>query len=159
MKYILLCSLSKKVTKLLTWSHLFAALHFFVPTSFISYFIAVIIVILGRQKCSTILFLFFQTKCEPWPWWESYFYFHCMSKMVEGSINSHWCIIKLSTLLWCDCNRARHVQSDRTQRQIAKTNGKKTFQAVFHTRSHLFCLFHCCVDFNIASIYKLIQRR
>lgn len=33
-------------------------------------------------------------------WRESYFYFRCMSKLVESSINSHQCIIKLSTLLF-----------------------------------------------------------
>lgn len=31
-------------------------------------------------------------------WWESNFYSRCMSKLVKSSINSHRCIIKLSTL-------------------------------------------------------------
>lgn len=57
-------------------------------------------------RVDVLFFICLKELCGPLRWWKSYFHFCCMSKLVESSINSHQCIIKL----WygvCDYNGDR----------------------------------------------------
>lgn len=53
-------------------------------------------------------------------WWESYFYCWCLSKLVKSSINSHRCVIKLSTGEWRNCNGDQQQHRQITQNQRTK---------------------------------------